>query len=78
MLENYLFRLKKMDALIKRKSTGTPHEFARRMDLSESALYEYLVVLKQLGAPVKYCRRRRSYYYSEVGEFYLEFRKQNK
>jgi len=76
MLKNYLYRLRKMDALIKRRSTGTPREFAKRLSLSESALYEYITILKQLGAPVKYCRKRRSYYYSEIGSFHFEFRKQ--
>lgn len=52
-----------MDDLIRRKATGTPEEFAEKMDLSRSALLKYIKLLKELNAPVKYDQERRSYYY---------------
>lgn len=52
-----------MDDLIRRKATGTPEEFAQKMDLSRSALLKYIKLLKELNAPVKYDQERRSYCY---------------
>jgi len=62
-------RIKKMDKLITMKSTGTPKEFAKKMNLSESRLYAVLVELKELGVPIKYNRRHRTYNYLDDGEF---------
>lgn len=54
----------RMDALIRRKATGTPQEFARKLSVSEASLYRYTKELKeQLGAPLQYCSYRNSYYY---------------
>ncbi|MCG8309773.1 MAG: helix-turn-helix domain-containing protein [Cytophagales bacterium] len=59
----YLDRIKKMDDLIRRKATGTPDEFAERLDLSRSALMKYLKLLKEIKAPLEYDQYRRTYYY---------------
>jgi len=72
-----LNRLKKLDALIQQVKTGAPDEFASRMGLSRSQLYNILEELKDLGAPIEYNRRLRSFYYREsfqiVPVAYLEF-----
>ena len=59
----YLDRIKRMDDLIRRKATGTPDEFAERLDLSRSALMKYLKLLKEINAPLEYDQYRRTYYY---------------
>ncbi len=59
----YLERIKRMDDLIRRKATGTPDEFACRMDLSLSALAKYIKLLKEMGAPIAYDNNRKSYHY---------------
>ena len=46
--------LKRMDALIKRKSTGTPFQLARRLNISRSSVHNYIKILKEFGAPVVY------------------------
>jgi predicted DNA-binding transcriptional regulator YafY len=61
----YLQRLERIDYLIRRKATGTPEEFAIQMNLSRSALMEYIREMKEIGAPIVYCRQRQSYYYKE-------------
>lgn len=61
----YVERLKRMDTLIKRKATGTPEEFARKMGLSRSTLMEYIKSLKALNAPIVYDTMRNSYYYDQ-------------
>lgn len=69
-LLKYIQRLKRMDDLIKRKATGTPDEFSRRLGLRKSLLMDELRDLKELGAKIGYCRERRTYYYQE--EFLLK------
>ena len=62
-LISYLQCLKRMDALIRVKSTGCPAHFAQRLGVSQASLYRYLNDLKNLGAPLQYCRERESYMY---------------
>lgn len=72
-----LNRLKKLDALIQQSKTGAPDEFADRLGLSRSQLYNILEELKDLGAPIEYNRSLRSFYYREsfqiVTVAYVEF-----
>ncbi|HFA49584.1 MAG TPA: helix-turn-helix domain-containing protein [Bacteroidetes bacterium] len=65
---NLLIRL---HYLIKRKATGTPDELAKRLSISRSALYNYIEVLRDLGAQITYCRSRQTFHYYE--EFELSF-----
>lgn len=62
---NYWKKLFRIDTLIKRKATGTPIEFAQKMNLSRSGLYRYMEDLKSLDAPVKYSKYRQCYYYEQ-------------
>jgi predicted DNA-binding transcriptional regulator YafY len=72
-MKHYLSLLLQLDLFIRSKGTGVPREFARKMGISERSLYEYLKVLKDLGAPIKWSRVERSYYYSVEGKFYISF-----
>jgi predicted DNA-binding transcriptional regulator YafY len=72
-MKHYLSLLLKLDQFIRQKGTGAPPDFARKMGISERSLYEYLKVLKDLGAPIKWSRQERSYYYSIDGQFYISF-----
>jgi hypothetical protein len=71
----YLHRLERIDDLIRRKATGNPKEFANKMSLCRSALMGYIREMKELGAPIAYCRRRESYYYEEEKELFIGFAK---
>ena len=55
---------KKLEKLIKQASTGTPDEFAERLNISRTQLYTILESMKQLGAPIRYNRSIKSFYYS--------------
>jgi predicted DNA-binding transcriptional regulator YafY len=68
-----LQRLIRLDHLIQYKSTGTPADCAQKIGMSERSLYDYLKILKEMGAPVKFSRGRRTYYYSEGGHFHISF-----
>ncbi len=72
-MKHYLSLLLQLDQFIRQKGTGSPPEFARKMGISERSLYEYLKVLKDLGAPIKWSRQDQSYYYSIDGQFYISF-----
>ena len=69
----YLERLKRMDALIRRNATGSPENFADRMNLCRSALMKNLCEMKKMGAPISYCKQRQTYYYKEEKELFIGF-----
>jgi predicted DNA-binding transcriptional regulator YafY len=73
MLKDYLDRLQTIDHLIRIKGTGTPKQLAQRLCISERTLYEILALMKDKGAPIKYCKTRQSYYYQTDGEFAVKF-----
>jgi hypothetical protein len=66
-------RIKKMHHLISSEKTGTPIVFARKLSLSRSQLYNELEVIKELDAPLKYCKRRESFYYQTSFELILNY-----
>jgi len=63
-LREYIERINRMDALIRRKATGSPAEFAVKMNMSERRLYQYLAFMKgELKAPILYNKLRKCYQY---------------
>jgi predicted DNA-binding transcriptional regulator YafY len=68
-----LHRLIRLDYLIHLKSTGTPANCANKIGVSERSLYDYLKILKEMGAPIKFSRNRGTYYYNEEGRFRISF-----
>ena len=59
--------------MIRSRSTGNPEDFAARLCLSERTLYNYISLLKGLGAPIAYSRSCQSYIYTAEGGFKFEF-----
>lgn len=75
-LSRYINRIRRLDALIRRKSTKPPCELARKLDISERWLYMLLDELKEeLDCPIQYDRHRRSYIYGEKGSIAFGFQK---
>jgi predicted DNA-binding transcriptional regulator YafY len=72
-MKSLLHRLIRLDHLIAHKSTGTPADCAQKIGISERSLFDYLKILKDMGAPVRFSRGRRTYYYSEGGRFHISF-----
>lgn len=64
-LLKYIERIKRLDDLIRRSSTGDSREFSKKMGLSRTVLMENIRDMRQLGAPISYCKIRNTYYYSE-------------
>ncbi len=75
MSKNYFNRLEYLNQLIKRKSTGSPLELAQKMNVSERTTFYYIDTLKSLGADVRFCRTKNSYYYTVDGTFDFQFKK---
>jgi len=68
-----LKRLKRMHQLIKIANTGTPKEFANKLQISESQLYNILDSLKDKGFPINYSKRLKSYEYNDYCELEVQF-----
>lgn len=73
-----LNRLHRIDRLIRMKGTGNAAELACKVGLSRAHIYQYLNLMKTLGAPIKYCKHRQSYYYDEEGSFVAKFMPKDK
>jgi biotin operon repressor len=67
----HLQRLLRMDQLIRTKATGTPQEFASRLEISKATTYRSIEELEEHGAEVEYCKKRQSFYYAN--DFKLKF-----
>ena len=72
-LRNNIERVERMHQMIRYKRTGTPQQFARKMGVSQSMLYLLLKELKDLGAPIGYCKSRQSYQYIRPVELKFGF-----
>jgi predicted DNA-binding transcriptional regulator YafY len=70
-LLNQINTLKRLDQLVRMKSTGTTEVLAKKISLSRASIYRYLDALKDLGAPIEYCKINRTFFYAE--EFLLKF-----
>jgi hypothetical protein len=76
----YLFmniaKLKHFIHLIEKERTGTPQESATKIGTSERSIYLYVkCIKKELKAPVRYSRYRKTYYFTESGNLTWEWKK---
>jgi len=46
-------------------ATGTPEEFAEKLGIRRSTLFQSLQEMRELGADIKYSCIRQSYYYAD-------------
>jgi hypothetical protein len=67
-LTKHILKLKIMDDLIRRRSTGSQHAFCKKLSMSRSLLNNYLSEMKLLGFPIQFDRKRNSYFYKEEGK----------
>ncbi|WP_343328492.1 HTH domain-containing protein [Polaribacter staleyi] len=68
-----LERLRKIHQYVKVGNTGTPNEFANKLNISESQLYNVLENLKIKGFPITYSRKLKSYVYLEDCELEINY-----
>jgi hypothetical protein len=63
-----VIKLKEFIDLIQLGDTGSPKCVAKKIGVSERLIYYYLSVLKkEFKAPVVFCRKRKTYYFTEKG-----------
>ena len=62
-LLKYVQRFRRMHDLIRARSTGSPEQFARKLNISRSVLMDNLRDLRDLGADIRYSQVHQSYYY---------------
>ncbi len=68
-----LDRLREIHHCIKRENTGTPKEFANKLRISESQLYNILNNLKIEGFPIIYSRILKSYRYNDYCDLEIDY-----
>ncbi|WP_410478519.1 HTH domain-containing protein [Pedobacter gandavensis] len=73
MPKHYFDKLEYLDRLIYCKSTGAPDYLAKKLNISKRTVFDYINILKSLGAEVKYCRQKKTYYYYYSGRFNFRF-----
>ncbi|ADY50865.1 hypothetical protein Pedsa_0280 [Pseudopedobacter saltans DSM 12145] len=74
MPKYYFDRLEYLDELIRHRRTGSPSQLAEKFNVSKRTVFEYIEILKSLGAEVEYCRYRETYYYKRQGRFDFHFK----
>jgi len=47
------------------KATGTPEEFAEKLGIKKSTLYQSLQEMRDMGVDIRYSCTRQSYYYAD-------------
>lgn len=75
MSVNLLSRLEYLDYLITKSCTGSPKELSKKLKMSERSLYDLILTMKAMDAPIYYDRQKKSYRYRENGMFYFRFKK---
>jgi predicted DNA-binding transcriptional regulator YafY len=66
-------RLKSIDCLIQMQNTGNARELAERLEITERSVYNYLNLMKNMGAPITFSSYHQSYVYEGDGKFFIGF-----
>jgi len=61
--EEKLHLIERTDQLIRLNATGTASQLADTLGISRVSVFRLLKYLKTMGAPIKYCKYRKTYYY---------------
>jgi predicted DNA-binding transcriptional regulator YafY len=72
-LTTRISRLARIDRLARLRAPGTPEELAARLGIGLATLYRDLDLMRELGAPLAYCNRQGSYYYTVPGQLQIGF-----
>ncbi|HMP32317.1 MAG TPA: hypothetical protein PKD85_22100 [Saprospiraceae bacterium] len=65
--------IRRVDALIRRKGTGTAEELADRLGISTRCLFYLINMMKGMGGPIVYNQERRSYEYEYECKIILNY-----
>jgi hypothetical protein len=76
-MRSFLKKINKLDYLIREQRTGSPANLGEKIGASERSVFDYLKLMKELGAPISYSRSKSSYFYQRDGRFNIRFKEQN-
>ena len=65
--------MQRLDALIRRKATGTPNQLSDRLSVSRRNVFNIINTMKDMGAPIYFCKTRNSYCYEQKVTFTYGF-----
>ena len=69
-----IIKIQQLIEAIHAGETGTPKELSSKLGVSERMVYNYLDVLKnEFGAPIRYSRAMKSYFFTEEGKTELRW-----
>lgn len=68
--------IQKIIDLITEEKTGNAKSISLKFEISERMVYKYLQIIKHdFKAPVVYCRKKKSYVYTEKGQLTVYWQK---
>jgi len=77
-IHKVLENLQRIDALIRRRATGSPEELSQKLGISRATWFRWLEQLTQtVGLPIKYDEEQRTYYYERRGKLIVQFVEDN-
>ncbi len=65
--------LERVHNLIRRKATGDPKSLAFRLQVSERTVFNIIKVMKEMDAPIYFCRNKNSFCYERDVNFSIGF-----
>ena len=67
-------KIKHFIYLVQKGRTGSPEEVAKKIDVSERMIYNYVVILKnEFNVPIDYNRYKETYFFQESGKLIWEW-----
>lgn len=76
MIQKLVNRFTYLDALLKKRATGTPCQLAERLGLTERAWYKLRdELVNDLDVPIAYDPHAQTYYYREEGQLLFAFQR---
>lgn len=73
MPRTFINRFQTIDRLIQKKATGTSEQLAEKIGVSKRTIIEFINLMKERGAPIYFCKIKKSYCYKEDGYFNISF-----
>lgn len=67
-LQKYVERVQFIDNLIRKKAAGNATVLAKKLNLSKSGVEKFIQEMKEVGFPITYCRKRKTYLYEHEGK----------
>ncbi|MBL4709407.1 MAG: hypothetical protein JKY48_13300 [Flavobacteriales bacterium] len=65
--------IERVDALIRRKATGTPSQLSKKLGISKRNVFNLINTMKEMGAPISFCKNTNNYCYEEMVAFTFGF-----